>query len=91
MINAGRGAHMIEADLLRALDMGKIEVAVLDVFNEEPLPVDNPLWDHPRVFITPHTASVTTPESAIVSVADAIDELRKGLPLSNLVNVELGY
>lgn len=91
VINAGRGAHMIEADLLQALDMGKIEVAVLDVFNEEPLPVDNPLWDHPRVFITPHTASVTTPESAIVSVADAIDELRKGLPLSNLVNVELGY
>ena len=80
-----------EEDLLKALERGKIEVAVLDVFNEEPLPVDNPLWDHPRVFITPHTASVTTPESAIISVADAIEELRKGLPFSNLVSLELGY
>ncbi|MAW52449.1 MAG: glyoxylate/hydroxypyruvate reductase A [Geminicoccus sp.] len=91
VINAGRGAHMVEEDLLKALERGKIEVAVLDVFNEEPLPVDNPLWDHPRVFITPHTASVTTPESAIISVADAIEELRKGLPFSNLVSLELGY
>lgn len=91
VINVGRGGHLIEEDLLTALDKGKVEVAVLDVFNEEPLPVDNPLWEHPRVFVTPHIASVTTPESAIISVAEAINELRKGLPFTNLVNPELGY
>jgi glyoxylate/hydroxypyruvate reductase A len=63
----------------------------LDVFNEEPLPVDHALWDHPRVFLTPHIASVTTPESAIISVAEAVNELRKGLPLTNLVDTTLGY
>lgn len=91
VINVGRGGHLIEADLVTALDKGKVEVAVLDVFNEEPLPVDNPLWDHPRVFVTPHIASVTTPESAIVSVAEAINEMRKGWPYTNLVNPDLGY
>lgn len=91
VINAGRGGHLIEADLLTALDKGKIEVAVLDVFKEEPLPVDNPLWDHPQVFVTPHIASVTTPETAVLAVADAIDELRKGLAFSNQVNIDLGY
>ena len=91
IINAGRGGHMIEADLLTALEKGKVEVAVLDVFNEEPLPVDNPLWDHPRVFITPHLASMTTPETAVIAVADAVEELRKGLPYSNLVDPSRGY
>ncbi|MGB1160372.1 MAG: 2-hydroxyacid dehydrogenase [Alphaproteobacteria bacterium] len=91
VINVGRGGHLIEADLVTALDKGKVEVAVLDVFNEEPLPVDNPLWEHPRVFVTPHIASVTTPESAIVSVAEAINEMRKGWPYTNLVNPDLGY
>lgn len=91
VINVGRGGHLIEQDLIAALDKGKVEVAVLDVFNEEPLPVDNPLWEHPRVFVTPHIASVTTPESAIVSVAEAINEMRKGWPYTNLVDPDLGY
>ena len=91
VINVGRGGHLIEQDLIAALDKGKVEVAVLDVFNEEPLPVDNPLWEHPRVFVTPHVASVTTPESAIVSVAEAINEMRKGWPYTNLVDPDLGY
>ena len=91
VINGGRGGHMVEDELIVALDKGKVEVAVLDVFNEEPLPVDHALWDHPRVFLTPHIASVTTPESAIISVAEAVNELRKGLPLTNLVDTTLGY
>ena len=91
VINVGRGGHLIEQDLIAALDKGKVEVAVLDVFNEEPLPVDNPLWEHPRVFVTPHIASVTTPESAIISVAEAINEMRKGWPYTNLVDPDLGY
>lgn len=91
VINAGRGAHLVEEDLLAALERGRVEVAVLDVFQEEPLPPDNPLWEHPNVFVTPHIAAVTTPETAIFSVADAIDELRHGQPLSNQVDLEQGY
>lgn len=91
VINAGRGGHMVEEDLLAALDRGRVEVAVLDVFREEPLPTEHPLWDHPRVFITPHVAAVTAPETAIFAVADAIDQLRRGLPLSNLVSMDHGY
>ena len=91
VINVGRGGHLVEEDLIAAMDKGKVEVAVLDVFNEEPLPVDNPLWEHPRVFVTPHIASVTTPESAIISVAEAINEMRKGWPYTNLVDPDLGY
>ena len=91
VINAGRGGHMVEEDLLAALDRGRVEVAVLDVFREEPLPTEHPLWDHPRVFVTPHVAAVTAPETAIFAVADAIDELRRGLPLSNLVSMDQGY
>ena len=90
-VNTSRGEIVVEEDLIAAMDKGKVEVAVLDVFNEEPLPVDNPLWEHPRVFVTPHIASVTTPESAIISVAEAINEMRKGWPYTNLVDPDLGY
>ena len=69
VINAGRGGHMVEEDLLAALDRGRVEVAVLDVFREEPLPTEHPLWDHPQVFIT--RCGGQAPEAAIFAVADA--------------------
>ena len=64
LINVGRGGHQVERDLLEALDSGQLREATLDVFEEEPLPADSPLWSHPQVIVTPHIASMTMPETA---------------------------
>lgn len=63
LVNVGRGAHLVEADLLAALDSGRIASAVLDAFVQEPLPADHPFWRHPRITVTPHVASRTRPEA----------------------------
>ncbi|RMC37283.1 2-hydroxyacid dehydrogenase [Paracoccus alkanivorans] len=57
VINCARGPHLVEEDLLAALDGGRIKQATLDVFHQEPLPPDHPFWDHPAVTVTPHVAS----------------------------------
>jgi glyoxylate/hydroxypyruvate reductase A len=57
LINVGRGGHVHEQDLIKALDEGVIKQAVLDVFNQEPLPVGHPFWINPKVVITPHGSS----------------------------------
>eukprot|EP00775_Hariotina_reticulata_P004821 gene4821-5068_t len=62
VINGGRGKHLVEADLLQALNNGQVGFALLDVFDPEPLPPSSPLWKHPSVRITPHVASMTTLE-----------------------------
>src|SRR5262249_61474848 len=54
IVNAARGQHLVEADLLAALESGQLAAAVLDVFAEEPLPAGHPFWDHPNVTVTPH-------------------------------------
>jgi glyoxylate/hydroxypyruvate reductase A len=61
VVNVGRGAHLVEADLLAALADGRIGFATLDAFNVEPLPADHPFWAHPRVLVTPHIATRTNP------------------------------
>ncbi len=57
LINVGRGGHVVEQDLLVALDQGLIKAAVLDVFETEPLPVEHPFWSHPKIRLTPHSSS----------------------------------
>ncbi|SIT14268.1 2-hydroxyacid dehydrogenase [Paracoccus saliphilus] len=57
VINCARGPHLVDEDLLAALDSGRIKQATLDVFHQEPLPADHPFWDHPAITITPHVAS----------------------------------
>lgn len=57
VINCARGPHLVDGDLIAALDSGQIKQATLDVFHVEPLPVDNPFWDHPGITVTPHVAS----------------------------------
>ncbi|NDW01545.1 glyoxylate/hydroxypyruvate reductase A [Salipiger sp. PrR002] len=57
VINCARGPHLVDEDLLSALDSGQIKQATLDVFHQEPLPTDNPFWDHPAITVTPHVAS----------------------------------
>lgn len=91
LINAGRGGHQVEADILAALDSGQLAGATLDVFREEPLPAGSPFWDHPKVTVTPHNASITNPQSAVRHVCESIRRVRAGEPLRNVVDPELGY
>lgn len=90
-LNLARGAHVVEADLLAALNSGKLAAAALDVFQTEPLPQDHPLWSHPHVTITPHTAAITLPGEAMDYIAAAILAVQQGQQPSGLVDRRRGY
>ncbi|MGG5811364.1 2-hydroxyacid dehydrogenase [Falsiroseomonas sp. CW058] len=91
VINGARGGHVVDADLLAALDGGHLAGAALDVFQPEPLPADHPYWSHPKVVMTPHAASITIPASAAPQVVDNLRRAREGRPLVNLVDFSAGY
>ena len=91
VINVARGHHVVDEDLIEMIDNGHLSGASLDVFREEPLPADHPFWSHPKINITPHTASVTDPASAVFQVLENYDRLQKNEPLKNIVSPELGY
>ncbi|SQC44268.1 D-3-phosphoglycerate dehydrogenase [Klebsiella pneumoniae] len=91
LINCGRGEHMVNEDVLAALESGQLAGAVLDVFPQEPLPADDPLWRHPQVVITPHMASAASAEVIARQLLENIQRQRRGLPLKNLVNKHAGY
>lgn len=91
LVNLGRGAHVVEADLLTALDAGRLRHAVLDVFREEPLPADHPFWRHPRVTVLPHVAALTDPRSAAAVVAANVRAWAAGETLNHRVNRARGY
>ena len=91
LVNCGRGGHLVQDDLLRALDAGQLSAAVLDVCEPEPLPASHPLWTHPRVMLTPHIASMTQPETAVDVVLDNVRRHRSGQPLTGLVERARGY
>ncbi len=91
VVNVGRGRHLVEDDLLAALDGGKLSAATLDVFRTEPLPADHPFWTHPAVTITPHVASVADPRTVVEQVAENIRRSRAGEPLIDVVDPSVGY
>jgi len=91
LINAGRGSHLVAADLLAALDSDHLSAAILDVTAPEPLPAHHPFWCHPRILLTPHVASSTDPATAAHFVADAILRHRAGKPLPGLIDRVAGY
>lgn len=91
LVHVGRGAQLVSADLLAALDGGHISEAALDVTDPEPLPGGHALWSHPRVRITPHIASMTQPRSAAAVVLDNLQRFQRGEPLLGLVDRHRGY
>lgn len=91
VINIARGRHLVEEDLLAALERGHIAGAALDVFRTEPLPPDHPFRSHPRIHATPHVAALTNPRTAAAQVAENITRLRAGHPILNLVDRRKGY
>ena len=91
VINAGRGGHQNEDDILHALQSGQLAGVALDVFEQEPLDQDNPLWDHPSVYITPHIASMTLPSFSAKHVYQNIQYFRQGQPLTHVADMDKGY
>ena len=91
VVNLARGAHVVDADLLAALDRGQLGHAVLDVFHTEPLPPGHPYWRHPRVTVLPHAAAQTDRRTAAAIAARNIEALAAGRPFANLVARDAGY
>ncbi len=91
VINAGRGGHLVEADLLAALDAGRLSGATLDVFRTEPLPPDHPFWRHPRIRVTPHIASYVDPDSGARVVAQNILAFDRDGTLPDIADPGRGY
>jgi glyoxylate/hydroxypyruvate reductase A len=91
IINAARGGHVVDSDLLAALDSGHVAHATLDVFAHEPLPVEHPFWHHPRITLTPHVASLTISETASRVVIENLKAMREGGRPGNIVDLDKGY
>jgi len=92
LVNAGRGMHQRLPDILAALDSGQLSGAVLDVFEEEPLPADSPAWSHPGLTVTPHVASSPSRAERARFVACQLARIERGeAPDAPLWNPELGY
>ncbi len=91
IINAARGEHLVERDLLAALDSGKLAHATLDVFRQEPLPPGHPFWAHARILVTPHVASLIDPAIGSAAIAANLRRFWRGEPVADLVDLAQGY
>ena len=91
VINVARGGHLVESDLIAAIDSGHLSGAALDVFETEPLPPTSPLWQHPKITVTPHIAAMSDPRRMAQMAANGIARCESGLPLENVVDFARGY
>ena len=95
LVNAGRGNSVVLPDLKAALESGRLGGAALDVFDPEPLPADDPLWDDPRVIITPHASGKflmrETAERVVRICGDNLRRYAHGEPLQHVVDRRYGY
>lgn len=91
VINVARGEHVVEADLIEALESGHLAGACLDVFPSEPLPAQHPFWHHPDIIVTPHVASFRNPETMVPQMIDNYHRSLAGEKMENLVNPHFGY
>ncbi len=91
LVNVGRGEHVVDEDLMAALDSGQLSGATLDVFRQEPLPVDDPLWRHAGVQITPHACRKVDVREVVAQFAAEVQRERSGAPLRHAVDRASGY
>ncbi|MEM9099727.1 MAG: D-2-hydroxyacid dehydrogenase [Pseudomonadota bacterium] len=93
LVDVSRGGILVPDALINALDQGQLSGAVLDVTDPEPLPLDSPLWAHPKILISPHCSGVYQgwERRAVEWFADNLTRWRQGEPLQNVVSPERGY
>src|SRR5437763_3011683 len=91
VINIGRGKHVVEKDLIAALDSGQLSYAALDALHPEPLPADNPLWAHPKVTVMPHVARRPTVAQLVTEIAANIRSIETGGGLLQEIDKRIGY
>lgn len=91
VINVGRGEHLVEHDLLAALDSGQVSRASLDVFSQEPLPQDHPFWSRREITITPHISARSLRDDTLKQITDKIRDHAAGKPISGVVDMGRGY
>ncbi|OGB07883.1 MAG: glyoxylate/hydroxypyruvate reductase A [Burkholderiales bacterium RIFCSPHIGHO2_12_FULL_65_48] len=91
VINVARGAHLVDEDLLAAIDSGHVAGATLDVFRTEPLPAGHAFWTHPRITVTPHTSARTLRDESIAQIARKMVALEHGETVAGIVNPARGY
>ncbi|MCJ7466461.1 MAG: glyoxylate/hydroxypyruvate reductase A [Maribacter sp.] len=91
IINVARGGHLIDTDLVEMIDSGHLSGACLDVYHEEPLPNTHPFWQHDKIHMTPHYASVSDTASVVPQIIENYHRLQKGRPLLHLVSPSKGY
>ncbi|MGF1630904.1 MAG: 2-hydroxyacid dehydrogenase [Kiloniellaceae bacterium] len=91
VINAGRGQHLVEEDLIPALDSGRLGGATLDVLHVEPAAEDHPFWAHPKILLTPHIASLIDPAVGSRLIAGNLKLFMAGRPVPDMVDVAQGY
>lgn len=91
LIQLGRGEHLVERDLIAALDAGHLRAASLDVFEREPLPPEHPFWRDERILVTPHQASDCSPELMARQVTEAAVAVTEGRAPETAVDIASGY
>ena len=91
LVNVGRGRHVVDKDLIAALDSGQLSYAALDALYPEPLPPESPLWLHPKVTVMPHVARRPTVAQLVTEIVANIRSLEAGRGLLQEVDLKLGY
>ena len=91
LVNVSRGEVLDTEALLDALAAGHVGRAVLDVFSEEPLAADSPLWDHPRVTVTPHHSGPSVPRELIPDILPNLRRFADGAAVEGAVDRSRGY
>ncbi|MDQ5925311.1 MAG: glyoxylate/hydroxypyruvate reductase, partial [Pseudomonadota bacterium] len=91
VINVGRGGHLVDQDLVAAIDSGHVAGALLDVFRTEPLPEGHAFWRHPRITLTPHTSARTLARDSVAQIVGKVAALSRGEAVTGRVDLGRGY